>query len=79
MTLTMTEITPQAGQTWRDRDPRKPGRTIKLLWVGEYTATFQNARGELRTIRTSRLRPIGRTKGYELEERRSGEDRRRAR
>ncbi len=57
---------------WQDLDPRKPGRRIKVLWIGDGHALVQNAIGTgARTkVRLDRMKPNGTGKrGYKLVER----------
>lgn len=63
-----SQITPQIGQRWRDRDPRQGGRivTITQILCGGYVRAKALPYGPSVRIRTDRLRPIGGTKGFEL-------------
>ena len=60
------------GQIYKDKDPRREGRLVRICGVvGNYAEIraldgMGRASGSLRTINLKQLRPIGKRKGFEL-------------
>lgn len=57
----------KVGQVWKDRDPRKPNRLVKVIAIEDGKVQVE-ADGKPSKVSKDRMRPIGNTKGFELVE-----------